>query len=114
MPATLQPALNPPESEPFVPAIGRLLVNMGHIEMLTCLWLEALARAEIDFKSLVKIPLKDRIMSIITKTGDLNAEQLPDETRTEALKLWRNLGDGINLRNAIAHSPCVFARVDDG
>lgn len=110
---SLEPILNPKETEPFVSAIGRLIVNMGHIELLTFLYLERIDGADVEFGWLARRPLKKRVRAIIGKIRALDAERFPQASRDKALEMWQNILEGADLRNSIAHGACVFSRTSN-
>ncbi len=96
--------LNPEGSDPWLVAIGKLIVNFGALEAQTYFWLGALRGAfplpESDFK------LFGARVDIILDLVKGNAAALAHRRDLEAA--WSEARSLATFRNRIAHNPIAF------
>lgn len=98
-------AHNHPESQPFVEAVGKLIQNMGMIEIQTYDWISALQNDPMVLEIARRSKFRDRI-DVIKKMIQ-RSESLSPERKGSLLALWNSVVPHSEVRNIVAHS-CVM------
>lgn len=98
--------INAKASEPFVAAVGKMMVNFGAIELLTYIWIDRLAKDPVVLNLALGMPFSKRLDLI----QQLIIREFPEgKAKNDALKSWKNAGKLSEFRNEIAHNPIVFS-----
>lgn len=103
--------LDDPSTQPWLVAIGKLMLNFGAIELLTYAWIDRLGG---DADAMKEARFSSRVARI---EGLLSSITCTDETRSEVLDAWAAAGELAKFRNSMAHNPLVFGwrgRTEDG
>jgi hypothetical protein len=93
-----------PETKPFVEAVGKLIQNMGMIEIQTFDWIARLQTDPMLLELAHRSKLRDRveiIKKLIQREGSLAPER-----KTCLVDLWASVLPHSEVRNLVAHS-CV-------
>jgi hypothetical protein len=94
--------INLPHGEPFVRAVGRLIINCGSLEWTIYGWIAGLAEDPALLEVSVDLTLGRRIdlAQRLAERRDTTEEQ-----RQKAADAWRKARDVVELRNLVAHGP---------
>jgi hypothetical protein len=97
--------INHPGGDPWITAVGKLVVNFGALELQTYFWLAQLHQQfplpERDMRAFFK-PRVDRIRALAT------ADPACHQVLAEIGDNWDAAIDLASFRNRIVHSPLVF------
>lgn len=94
-----------PETKPFVEAVGKLIQNLGMIEIQSHDWIASLQTDPMVLELAHRSKFRDRI-EIIKKMVQ-RLEDVPSEEKARILELWSSVLRHSELRNQVAHS-CVM------
>jgi hypothetical protein len=102
---SLQIADNHPETLPFVEAAGKLIQNLGMIELQTYEWISALQTDPMVLEMARRSNLRDRI-EVVKKM--IQRSQLSSDSKNAMLELWSSVIPHLEVRNIVAHSAVVI------
>jgi hypothetical protein len=94
--------LNDESTQPWLIAIGKLMLNFGSVELLTYAWIDRLGG---DADAMKGARFSNRIQVIRNLASSVACAE---ETRRVVLESWATAGEMAKFRNTIAHSPLVF------
>jgi hypothetical protein len=98
--------LNQEGTEPWINAIGRLILNFGAVEALSFGWIGALSKDMVVHDLAIDMPLSKRLELIYQL---IDRAELPNKFKREMISSWREIQKFIELRNTIAHNPLLFS-----
>jgi hypothetical protein len=93
-----------PETKPFVEAVGKLIQNMGMIEIQTYDWIAGLQTDPMVLELARRSKFRDRVE--IIKKMIQRQECLAPERKARLIDLWVSVLPHSEVRNLVAHS-CV-------
>ena len=91
--------------DPWVWAIGKLIVNFSSVEFLSYMWIDNLSEGPDLHEKAIKQSFGDRvgvIKGLIEDTG------VSAELKKEAIELWDAALSMAGVRNMVAHNPIGF------
>lgn len=94
-----------PETGPFVDAVGKLIQNMGMIELQTYEWIADLQTDAMVLELAHRSKFRDRVE--IVKKMVQRLENISAAEKTQMLELWSSVLPHSEVRNLVAHS-CVM------
>jgi len=97
--------INSPVTEPWILAVGKLILNFGVIELLSHRFLAELARDPVLTWVGGEMPLgkrKDLNVDLVRR------EKLDKEAKNRLVELWQGVKRLSTIRNTIAHGPLLF------
>jgi hypothetical protein len=94
-----------PETHPFVEAVGKLIQNMGMIELQTYDWIAGLQKDELIVQLAHRSKFRDRVDIVKKMVQRLTI--ITDEEKTKIVDLWSSVLPLSEIRNLVAHS-CVM------
>lgn len=94
-----------PETKPFVEAVGKLIQNLGMIEIQTYDWISAMQTDSMVLEIARRSKFRDRVEVIKKMIPRL--EHISLEEQSTLLELWSSVLPHSEVRNLVAHS-CVI------
>jgi len=108
---TMKIAHDHPETKPFVEAVGKLIQNLGMIEIQSYDWISVMQTDSMVLDLARRAKLRDRIE--IIKNMIRRLEHLSEEDRLRFVKLWSSVLPHSEVRNVVAHSCVVMGFLND-
>lgn len=102
---TVKIAQDHPETQPFVEAVGKLIQNMGMIELQTYDWIAGLQKDDLIVQLAHRSKFRDRVDIVKKMVQRLTI--ITDEEKTKIVDLWSSVLPHSEIRNLVAHS-CVM------
>lgn len=102
---TVKIAQDHPETQPFVEAVGKLIQNMGMIELQTYDWIAGLQKDDLIVQLAHRSKFRDRVDIVKKMVQRLTI--ITDEEKTKIVDLWSSVLPHSEVRNLVAHS-CVM------
>lgn len=102
---TVKIAQDHPETRPFVEAVGKLIQNMGMIELQTYDWIAGLQKDEMVVQLAHRSKFRDRVDIVKKMVQRLTI--ITDEEKAKFVELWSSVLPHSEIRNLVAHS-CVM------
>ena len=100
-----------PETQPFVEAVGKLIQNLGMIELQTYDWIAGLQKDDLIVQLAQWAKFRDRVDSVKKRVQRLTI--ITDEEKTEITDLWSSVLPHSEVRNLVAHSCVVMSFPND-
>jgi len=100
-----------PETKPFVEAVGKLIQNLGMIEVQTHDWITALQTDTMVLEIARRSKFRDRV-DLIKRMVERH-EFSPRSERDRILKLWSSVLPHSEVRNLVAHSCVMMGFLND-
>lgn len=100
-----------PESKPFVEAVGKLIQNLGMIEIQSYDWISAMQTDPMVLELARRSKFRDRvevIKSMIRRNADIS-----EDDRSKFIEIWSLVVPHSEVRNVVAHSCVVMGFQDD-
>lgn len=97
--------INPKGTDPWIWAIGKIMINFGAVEALSYVLIDKLTRDPLLHDLALDMPFKKRI-SVIEDM--IEREDIPEDLKQEANGAWQRASKMADFRNQIAHNPLVF------
>lgn len=98
-------SINSSHSGPWVDAIGKLIINFGHVEYLTYEWMDLMGAS-------FPVPAKGQPNGLAVRIDAVRksteASALPKGLKRRVKGEWINAEKLLGFRNRIAHGPIVF------
>jgi len=103
-------AINSPHTEPWLAPIGRLVVNFGALELHSYLWLALLSDENQSEETPIDWGLGQFFKQRVDRILLLLPQKLSDiQLVSDATDGWNEALSIAQFRNAVLHSPLVFA-----
>jgi hypothetical protein len=102
---TIKIAQDHSETRPFVEAVGKLIQNMGMIELQTYDWIAGLQKDDLIVQLAHRSKFRDRVD--IVKKMVQRLTSIADDEKTRIVDLWSSVLPHSEIRNLVAHS-CVM------
>jgi hypothetical protein len=102
---TVKIAQDHPETRPFVEAVGKLIQNLGMVEMQTYDWIAGLQTDEMVLRLAQRAKFRDRVeivRKMVQRLSIINGEE-----KAKVIELWSSVLPHSEIRNLVAHS-CVM------
>ena len=94
-----------PETKPFVEAVGKLIQNLGMIEIQTYDWISAMQTDSMVLEIARRSKFRDRVE--VVKKMIQRLEHISADEKSSLLQLWSSVLPHSEVRNLVAHS-CVM------
>ncbi|GEM_PF-5977259 len=108
---TMKIAQNHPETHPFVEAVGKLVQNMGMIELQTYDWIAGLQKDDLIVQLAHRSKFRDRVDIVKKMVQRLTI--ISDEEKSKINALWSSIQPHSEIRNLVAHSCVVMGFPSD-
>ena len=102
---TVQIAQDHPETQPFVEAVGKLIQNIGMLELQTYDWIASLQTDEMVVQLARRSKFRDRVDIVKKMVQRLTI--ITNEEKANIVELWSFVLPHSEIRNLVAHS-CVM------
>ena len=100
-----------PETKPFVEAVGKLIQNLGMIEIQTYDWISAMQTDAMVLEIARRSKFRDRVE--VVKKMIQRLEHMSADEKSNLLQLWSSVLPHSEVRNLVAHSCVMMGFMND-